>query len=101
MVQDEGKPLLEYQVKEGNVIQFRVGGTVVAYMQRPEDAEQRAPVPDGDMYLDAAQGNVESVTIEYEHALAGPQKKVLRPGQRLTVNPVVSRHWKMTAPNWE
>ena len=101
MVQDEGELLLEYQVKEGNVIQFRVGGTVEAYMQRPENPEERAPVPDGDMYLDAAQGNVERVTIEYEHALAGPQKKSLGPGQRLTVNPVVSRHWKMTAPDWE
>ena len=41
-----------------------------------------------------------SVTIEFEHALAGPQKKDFSAsprGQRLTLNPrVVSRRWKMT-----
>ena len=42
LVQDEGRPVLEYQVKEGNVIQFRVGGTVEVYMQRPEDSIARA-----------------------------------------------------------
>ena len=95
LVQDEGVRILEYEIKEGNSIQFRVGGTVEAFMERV------GPAPDGDMFLDAAQANRESVTIEYEHALAGPQVKKLGPGQRLTMNPVVSRHWKMTAPNWE
>ena len=63
--------------------------------------ERVGPAPDGDMFMDAAGNNAERVTIEFEHALAGPQKKSLGPGQRLTLNPVVSRRWKMTAPNWE
>ena len=95
LVQDEGVTLMEYEIKEGNSINFRVGGTVQAFMERV------GPAPDGDMFMDANASNAESVTVEYEHALAGPQKKVLGPGQRLTLNPVVSRHWKMTAPNWE
>ena len=100
-VQDEGNLVLEYKIKEGNSIQFRVGGTVVAYMQRPENIDDRAEIPDSDMFLDAAAGNVEPVTVEYDHALSGPHMTVLPPGQRLTINPVVSRHWKITAPNWE
>ena len=41
MVQDEGAPILEYEVKEGQSIQFRVGGTVKAFMERT------GPAPDG------------------------------------------------------
>ena len=71
LVQDEGVQILEYEIKEGNSIQFRVGGTVEAFMQRI------GPAPDGDMFMDAAASqHAERVTIEYEHALAGPQKKV-------------------------
>ena len=33
--------------------------------------------------------------MEYEHALAGPQKKILRPGEQLSINAVVSRRWVM------
>ena len=95
MVQDEGTPILEYEVKEGQSIQFRVGGTVKAFMERT------GPAPDADMFLDADGGNVESVTIEYEHALSGFQTVSLQPGQRLSINPVVSRRWVMTAQNWE
>ena len=65
MVQDEGTPILEYEIKEGQSIQFRVGGTVKAFMERVGDA------PDGDMFMDADSGNVESVMVEYEHALSG------------------------------
>ena len=95
MVQDEGSTILEYEVKEGQSIRFRVGGTVKAFMERVGDA------PDGDMFLDADSGNVETVTVEYEHALSGLQKVSFQPGQRVTINPVVSRRWIMTAPNWE
>ena len=95
MVQDEGVSLLEYQVKEGESIQFRVGGTVKAFMERVGDA------PDGDMFMDSDSSNVEAVTVEYEHALSGLQRVSLLPGQRLAINPVVSRHWIMTAQNWE
>ena len=95
MVQDEGTPILEYEIKEGQSIQFRVGGTVKAYMERS------GPAPDGDMFMDAASSNVEPVTVEYEHALSGPQTVSLQPGQRLNINPVVSRRWTMTAANWE
>ena len=95
MVQDEGASILEYEVKEGQSIQFRVGGTVKAFMERVGDA------PDGDMFMDADSGNVEPVTVEYEHALSGHVSVSLLPGQRLTINPVVSRHWIMTAQNWE
>ena len=95
LVQDEGVTIMEYEIKEGNSINFRVGGTVQAFMERV------GPAPDGDMFMDANANNAESVTVEYEHALAGPQTKKLGPGQRLTLNAVVSRRWKMTAPNWE
>ena len=95
MVQDDGVSLLEYEVKEGQSIQVRVGGTVKAFMERVGDA------PDGDMFLDADSGNVEPVAVEYEHALSGPQRVSLQPGQRVSINPVVSRHWIMSAQNWE
>ena len=95
MVQDDGALIMEYEIKLGNSISFRVGGSVEAFMERV------GPAPDSDMFMDADAGNAEPVTVEYEHALAGPQKKVLRPGQRLTLAPVISRRWKMTAPNWE
>ena len=95
MVQDDGASILEYEVKEGQSIQVRVGGTVKAFMERVGDA------PDGDMFMDADSSNVEAVTVEYEHALSGLQRVSLLPGQRLSINPVVSRHWIMTAQNWE
>ena len=87
--------ILEYEVKEGQSIQVRVGGTVQAYMERV------GPAPDGDMFLDADGSNVEPVAVEYEHALSGPQRVQLAPGQRLSINPVVSRRWQMSAQNWE
>ena len=95
MVQDEGASILEYEVKEGQSIQFRVGGSVKAFMERVGDA------PDSEMFLDADGGNVQAVVVEYEHALSGLQRVSLLPGQRLSINPVVSRRWVMTAPNWE
>ena len=95
MVQDEGSSILEYDVKEGQSIQVRVGGTVKAFMERVGDA------PDGDMFLDADSANVEPVAVEYEHALSGLQRVSLQPGQRVSINPVVSRHWIMSAQNWE
>ena len=95
LVQDEGTSILEYEVKEGQSINFRVGGTVKAHMERI------GPAPDGDMFMYADTGNADPVTVEYEHALAGPQTKVLWPGQRLEVNPVMSRQWTITAPKWE
>ena len=95
MVQDDGASILEYEIKEGQSIQFRVGGNTKAFMERVGSA------PDGDMFLDADGSNVESVTVEYQHALSGAQSVSLQPGQRLAINPVVSRRWVMTAPNWE
>ena len=95
MVQDDGTPILEYEIKEGQSIQFRVGGTTKAFMERVSAA------PDGDMFLDADGGNVEPVTVEYEHALSGAVTVSLQPGQRLSINPVMSRHWTMAAENWE
>ena len=95
MVQDEGTPILEYEIREGQSIQFRVGGTVKAFMERVSAA------PDGEMFLDADGGNVEPVTVEYEHALSGAVTVSLQPGQRLSINPVMSRHWTMAAENWE
>ena len=95
MVQDEGASLLEYDVLEGQSIQVRVGGTVKAFMERVGSA------PDGDMFMDADSSNVEAVMVEYEHALDGMKRVTLLPGQRLSINPVVSRRWIMSAPNWE
>ena len=60
--------------------------------------ERLGPAPDGDMFLDADSSNAEPVTVEYEHALSGPQTVQLQAGQRLSINPVVSRRWVMTAP---
>ena len=42
MVQDEGVKILEYDVKEGASIEFRVGGTMRAFMQRV------GPAPNGE-----------------------------------------------------
>ena len=80
MVQDDGASILEYEIKEGQSIQFRVGGTVKAYMERVGDA------PDGDMFLDADSSNVESVTVAYEHALSGSQRVSLLPGGRTIIH---------------
>ena len=85
MVQDEGVKILEYDVKEGQSIEFRVGGTMKAFMQRV------GPAPNGDMFIDATAGNKQPVVVDFEHALSGPQHFVLAPGQRLTVNPVAAR----------
>ena len=52
--------------------------------------ERVGPAPDSDIHMMAGAGNAESVTVEYEHALAGPQKKILRPGEQLSINAVVS-----------
>ena len=95
LVQDTGKTVLEYDIKLGGSITFRVGGSTQAFMQRVGDA------PDSDMSMNADSGNAEAITVEYQHALSGPQTVVLRPGQSLKLNAVVSRRWKMTAPNWE
>ena len=80
-VQDDGTPILEYEIKEGQSIQFRVGGTVKAFMERVGDA------PDGDMFMDADSGNVEAVTVEYEHALSGFQRVPLQPGTAVDYQP--------------
>ena len=53
------------------------------------------------MFLDADTSNAETITVEYEHALSGLQRVPLMAGQRLTIKPVVSRHWIMSAQNWE
>ena len=95
MVQDSGVSILEYELKVGNSIQFRVGGSIKAFMERVGDA------PDGDLFLDGDSSNVEPIKVEYEHALSGPQESFLAAGQRLTLNPVVSRRWVMSARNWE
>ena len=96
MVQDEGASILEYEVKEGESIQFRVGGTVKAFMERV------GPAPDSEMFLDADGGNVESVMVEYEHALSGQQKSNAPAGAKAEYKPgSFSRRWIMTAQNWE
>ena len=95
LVMESGAKILEYEIKLGGSIEFRVGGETEAFVQRV------GPAPDSDIFMDAATSNVEAVTVEYEHALAGPQTKILRAGQRLTMKAVVSRNWKVTAPHWE
>ena len=95
MVQDDGVSILEYELKLGNAIEFRVGGATKAFMERV------GPAPDSEIYIDTLGANAEPVTVEFEHALAGPQTKVLGPGQRLTINPVMARRWVMSAPTWE
>ena len=95
LVQDDGVRILDYEIKPGNSIQFRVGGKTKAFMERV------GPAPDGDLFLDADSSNVESVEVEFEHALSGLQRFLIGPGNRLTLNPVVSRRWVMSAKNWE
>ena len=110
LVQDEGRKaaipedegikngpvhILEYEIKEGQSIQVRVGSSIKAFMERIGDA------PDGDMFMDAASANTQPVRVEFEHALSGPQAFDLQPGQRLTLNPVLSRRWIMSAQDWE
>ena len=60
LVQDDGVLVTEYEIKLGNSISFRVGGTIAAFMERV------GPAPDSDMFMDAAGGNAEPVTVEYE-----------------------------------
>ena len=96
MVLDDGVQILQYPIPEGQSITFHVGGSIKAYMQRTG-----APVPDVDMFATAGSRNKEPVTIEYQHALGGPQKVDLRAGQKLTVNAVTARNWAMSAPTWE
>ena len=60
----ESKSLSTRSRKEQS-INFRVGGTIEAFMQRV------GPAPDGDMFLDANADNRESVVVEYEHAQGG------------------------------
>ena len=96
MVQDEGVPILEYELKVGSSPSSSASGErLKAFMERV------GPAPDGDLFLDADTGNVEPITVEYEHALSGLQKVPLAPGGRLTLNPVVAQRWVMSAPNWE
>ena len=73
----------------------RVGGGVKAYMERV------GPAPDSDIRISASNGNVEPVTVEYEHALSGNVSVILQPGEQLSINAVVSRRWVINAPNWE
>ena len=95
VVMNEGTMILEYEINLGQSIAFRVGGTFKAHMERIGDA------PDTDVFMDASAGNKEQVTVDFEHALAGPQKVNLSGGQRLAINPVVARRWTMSAPKWE
>ena len=95
LVLDEGVRILEYEIKLGSSIQFRVGGTIKAFMERV------GPAPDSDVWIISASNNKEPVTVEFEHALAGPQKVTIGPGQKLTINPVVARRWKMSAKTWD
>ena len=76
MVQDEGALVLEHELRVGDSREFRVGGTAEAFMQRI------GPAPDSDMFVLTSPNNRESVTVEYQHALAGPQKQSLGPGSR-------------------
>ena len=94
MVQDDGALVMEYELTLGSSIAFRVGGSFKAFMERV------GPAPDSDITMMASADNVEPVTVEYEHALIGERKEVLKPGEQLSINAVVSRRWVMTAPNW-
>ena len=66
MVQDDGVQILEYEIKDGQSITFRVGGSIAAFMQRVGDA------PDADMYLDADGGNVEPITDQVRKRASRP-----------------------------
>ena len=96
MVQDDGVPILEYELKVGN------SASSSASVERPRrSCSGSDPAPEDDLFLDADSSNVEQITVEFEHALSGPQTVSLSPGNRLTLNPVVSRRWVMSAKNWE
>ena len=95
LVLDEGVQILQYELPLGQSIIFRVGGNVEAFMERVGDA------PDTPIWAIASGDNKELVKVEFEHALSGPQAVSLQPGQRLTINPVAARRWKITAPTWE
>ena len=95
LVMDEGVRILEYNITLGSSIQVRVGGTIEAFMERV------GPAPNSDVWVVTDSANKEKVTVEFEHALDGPQAVGLWPGQKLTINPVVSRRWKMTAKSWD
>ena len=94
-VQDKGQLVNAYDIPLGQVIAFRVGGTVQAMIKRT------GPAPDTEVRMVADFDNKETVTVEYEHALSGLQTVNLQPGQKLTMNPVLARNWLITAPHWE
>ena len=86
MVQDDGVSILEYEIKEGQSIEFRVGGTIKAFMERVGDA------PDGDMFMDAdrEQRGAGDSRVRTRAVRAAAGGLSLQPGQRLSINPVVS-----------
>ena len=55
MVQEDGDQVLEFEVKVGQSISFRVGGKTAAFMERV------GPAPDSDIFMDADGANVEPV----------------------------------------
>ena len=87
----------EIEIRLGDTREFRVGGKMEAFMERV------GPAPDSEFRIVTNGDNVEDITVEFQHALSPgePQKVVLPPGRVLKLNPVVSRHWKITAPTWE
>ena len=68
LVEDEGVQIHEYEIPLGQSIEFRVGGSIKAHMERI------GPAPDSDMFMDASAGNVDPVKVDFEHALSGPQR---------------------------
>ena len=96
-IQEKGVLVNGYDLSLGEVIEFRVGGDTQAAIKRS------GPAPDTEIRIVADFDNVETITIEFEHALdAGQLQKVkLGPGQKVTLNPVAARNWLVTAPNWE
>ena len=86
MVQDEGKPLImEYQDQGRATFDSasrRLATASWRIMQRPEDAEQRAPVPDGDMFTwTPLAGQRRSLSrLNMNMRLAGPQNESIAAG---------------------
>ena len=74
----------EIELRLGDTREFRVGGKMEAFMERV------GPAPDSEFRIVTNGDNVEDITVEYEHALGGPQKMVLPPGRVLKLNPVIS-----------
>ena len=86
MVQDDGVPILEYELKVGNSIQFRVGWKTKKRSWSGSGQHRTATYSWTRTHPTSSRSRSST-----SHALSGPQRVSLGPGQRLTTQSGESR----------